>query len=105
MANVILFIEQVASPTSIRCEYCAGCDHCTIECPGLRHDIEPVRAFRERHGLTPKPRNCTVCGEPEWSWAARAAIVSLAELRSPRNQSPNPSASSITLAKRQRGIG
>jgi ferredoxin len=65
--TVVVYVWDLKSPTSIRCEYCAGCDHCTVECPGLRHDIEPVRAFRERHGLTPKPRNCTVCGEPEWS--------------------------------------
>lgn len=60
-------IVCIDNPLSTRCEYCAGCDHLTVECPGLRHYIEPVRAFKERHGLATKPRNCTVCGEPEWS--------------------------------------
>lgn len=72
MANVCLpppgwLIDHLTDPTAIRCEYCADCDHCTVECPGLRHDNASTRAFKKRYGLILKPRTCTVCGEPEWS--------------------------------------
>jgi hypothetical protein len=53
---------------SVRCEYCAGCDHLTVECLGLRHDIPPVRAFKEPHfgaiGATSAPA-CSRCNQPE----------------------------------------
>jgi hypothetical protein len=39
-------LELIESGGSVRCEICSGCDHLTVECPGLCHNIEPV--FKER---------------------------------------------------------
>ena len=36
--------------TVMRCGYCAGADHTAPDCPGLRHDVAPARAFKIRFG-------------------------------------------------------
>lgn len=62
-------------PMSVRCGYCAGCDHLTFECPGLRHDNASTRAFLRRKfppssymtEVYVEPRRCWKCKQPEHS--------------------------------------
>jgi hypothetical protein len=48
-----LIDELFTIELSMRCQYCDDCSHLTIECPGLRHDVPSVRAFKERHFTPP----------------------------------------------------